>query len=148
MTRNHIHLAAGLLGEPGVVSGMRRNAELFIWINVHKAIRAGVRFFQASNGVILCDGVHGDGVLPPSFFSVVIEVRGDLRLESAQLRLLERLFAGCSRVSATKLHGGFSGSLVLQTESYEADGKPEPVPVKGLSAIVLNAHLLFSLLLP
>ena len=125
MKRNHIHLAEGLLGEPGVISGMRRNAELFIWVNVQKAVRDGVRFLRASNGVILCDGKDGDGVLPPSFFSVVIEVRDELRLETAQLRLLERLFAGCSRVSAHKLHGGFSGSLVLRTESYAADGKPE-----------------------
>ena len=48
----------------------------------------------------------------PRFFSVVIELRGGLTLHPAQVRLLERLFAGCSRVTVTKLHGGFSGSLV------------------------------------
>ena len=123
MGRHHVHLASGLLGEPGVVSGMRKNTEVYVWVNVHAAMDSGIRFFETSNGVILCEGI--DGKLPPSFFSVVIELRGGLVLSAPQLRLVERLFAGCSRVTIKKMHGGFSGSLVLRTDSYDADGHPE-----------------------
>ena len=47
------------------------------------------------------------------------------------MRLLERIFAGCSRVVVTKLHGGFSGSLVLRTDSYGSAGsRDEPTVTK------------------
>jgi hypothetical protein len=47
------------------------------------------------------------------------------------VRLLEHAFAGCSRVVVTKLHGGFSGSLVLKTDSYGLDGsRDEPTVTK------------------
>ena len=88
MGRHHVHLAKGLLGEKGVVSGMRRSAELFIWVNVHEAIRGGLVFYESANGVILCSGRDGDGWIPPKYFSVVVELRGGLSLEPAQaLRL-------------------------------------------------------------
>ncbi|CAG8692416.1 13782_t:CDS:2, partial [Dentiscutata heterogama] len=38
MSRNHIHLATGLFGTEGVISGMRANCDLFIYINLSKAI--------------------------------------------------------------------------------------------------------------
>ena len=124
--RNPIHLhAGGLLGEKDVVSGMRRNSELFIWVDVHMAIASGIEFVQAKNGVILTQGIDNSGWLPPDFFSVVIELADGLVLEPGQVRLLERLFSGCSRVRATMLHGGFSGSLVLKTESFDSTGEIE-----------------------
>ena len=47
------------------------------------------------------------------------------------MRLLKRAFEGCSRVVVTKLHGGFSGSLVLKTDSYGLDGsRDEPTVTK------------------
>ena len=45
--------------------------------------------------------------------------------------MLQHAFAGCSRVVVTKLHGGFSGSLVLKTDSYDLDGsRDEPTVTK------------------
>ena len=45
--------------------------------------------------------------------------------------MLERVFTGCSRVVVTKLHGGFSGSLVLRTDSYGSAGsRDEPTVTK------------------
>ena len=85
--RHHVHLAKGLLGEKGVVSGMRRNAELFVWVDVHKAIKGGLTFYESANGVILSSGKDGDGIIPPAYFSVVIELHGGLALESAQASL-------------------------------------------------------------
>ena len=46
--------------------------------------------------------------------------------------MLERAFAGCSRMIVTKLHGGFSGSLVLKTDSYGLDGRPKEQTVTKL----------------
>ena len=47
------------------------------------------------------------------------------------MRLLELAFEDCSRVFVTKLHGGFSGSLVLKTDSYGLDGtRNEPTVTK------------------
>ena len=38
---------------------------------------------------------------------------------------------GCSHIVVTKLHGGFSGSLVLKTDSYGLDGsRDEPTVTK------------------
>ena len=74
MQRNHVHLSKGLLGERGVISGMRRNAEVFVWVNVQAAIYDGINFYESKNGVILCDGRDGDGVLPPTYFSVILEL--------------------------------------------------------------------------
>ncbi|XP_043540426.1 tRNA 2'-phosphotransferase 1, partial [Chiloscyllium plagiosum] len=39
MSRRHIHLAPGLPGEGGVVSGIRSNCELAIFIQLRKAIK-------------------------------------------------------------------------------------------------------------
>ena len=91
MGRHHVHLAKGLLGEKGVISGMRRNAELFIWVNVHAAIKGGLTFYESANGVILCSGLNEDGVIPPVYFSIVIELHGGFSLEAAQARVAHRL---------------------------------------------------------
>ena len=132
MTRHHIHLAKGLLGETGVVSSLRRTCDVFVWVNVREAIKSGLRFFQSANEVILSDGRAADGCIPPEFFSVVIELRGGLQLGAAQVRLIERLFSGCSRVSVTKLYGGFSGSVVLHVNSYNKAGMLEEPTVAKL----------------
>lgn len=42
MNRHHIHCASGLYGQEGVISGMRATCDLFIEIDVAKAM-AGKR---------------------------------------------------------------------------------------------------------
>ncbi|KIY52983.1 hypothetical protein FISHEDRAFT_34389 [Fistulina hepatica ATCC 64428] len=69
MGRNHIHIAQGLAGD-GVVSGMRNSSQVFIYIDVQKAIDAGIKFFLSDNGVILTEGDER-GVLSTSFFTKV-----------------------------------------------------------------------------
>ena len=99
MGRHHVHLVKELPGEKGVISGMRRNAEVFIWVNVHEAIKGGLTFYESANGVILCGGQNGDGIIPPAYFSVVIELHGGLTLKLPQvaraLRILPTVYTPC-----------------------------------------------------
>ncbi|KAJ5581925.1 hypothetical protein N7535_000545 [Penicillium sp. DV-2018c] len=76
MGRNHIHFATGpslesVLAlhnsdaaqvktkpeESRVISGMRHDAQVLIYINVRKALAAGVPFWRSENGVILSEGI-------------------------------------------------------------------------------------------
>ena len=94
MGRHHVHLAKGLLGEKGVVSGMRRDADVFIWVKVHEAIKGGLTFYESANGVILCDGRDGDGIISPTFCSVVIRsVRFNSLDDAAKSSLKEATYA-------------------------------------------------------
>ncbi|XP_052010875.1 tRNA 2'-phosphotransferase 1 [Xyrauchen texanus] len=67
MNRTHIHLAPGLPGEGGVISGMRQNCELAVYINVPKAMSDGIQFFWSENGVLLTPG-DAAGILAPCYF--------------------------------------------------------------------------------
>ncbi|KAJ7590702.1 KptA family-domain-containing protein [Mycena floridula] len=69
MTRNHIHLAQGVAGD-NVISGMRRSSQVLIYINVQKALDAGVEFFLSDNGVVLTVGDE-TGFLGPQYFDKV-----------------------------------------------------------------------------
>lgn len=88
MSRNHIHIAQGLARD-AVISGaffispqlngkalsllntgMRNSADIFIYIDLQKALDAGYKFQLSANGVILTAG-NEKGFLPPEFFSRV-----------------------------------------------------------------------------
>lgn len=69
MSRNHIHMATGLPGDKGVVSGMRRDCATIIYIDLLKAYDDGIAFYKSANGVILTRGING--VLPPAYFKRV-----------------------------------------------------------------------------
>ncbi len=73
--RQHIHFAAGLPGD--VKSGMRSNATVLIYVDVAKAMAAGISFYISDNGVILSRGK--DGVVDKEFFERVERVRGSVR---------------------------------------------------------------------
>ncbi|KAG6820416.1 hypothetical protein H0H93_000662 [Arthromyces matolae] len=73
MTRNHIHLAQGVPGD-GVISGMRKTSQVLIYIDVQKALDAGLKFFLSDNGVVLSEGING--IILPEFFSNVQDVHG------------------------------------------------------------------------
>ncbi|CAM9125380.1 unnamed protein product, partial [Ectocarpus sp. 12 AP-2014] len=69
MNRTHIHFAAGLPGESGVISGMRKACKVLIYVDVAAAMSDGVVFFRSSNNVILSSGKNG--TLEPRYFSRV-----------------------------------------------------------------------------
>lgn len=67
MNRTHIHMASGLFGEDHVVSGMRKKANVYIYIDIPKALEAGIPFELSANGVILSSG-NDQGFIPKELF--------------------------------------------------------------------------------
>ncbi|KAI9137061.1 KptA family-domain-containing protein [Paraphysoderma sedebokerense] len=76
MTRHHIHFATGLFGEDGVISGMRKNCEIFIYVDVEKAMSDRIKFYRSENGVILTAGVGEEKCLPVRYFKRVVDSEG------------------------------------------------------------------------
>lgn len=74
MSRNHIHFAPGLPQEDGVISGMRKSCDVYIYIDMVQAIKDGIDFYISSNNVILTEGIKG--VLPPKYFKKVLTRKG------------------------------------------------------------------------
>mmetsp|Transcript_101181 Transcript_101181/g.200985 ORF Transcript_101181/g.200985 Transcript_101181/m.200985 type:complete len:616 (-) Transcript_101181:92-1939(-) len=71
VARNHIHLANGL-PEDGKIRGMRSTAELFVYVNVTRAMEDGITFHKSKNDVILTQGF--DGWLPVKYFTKVVRI--------------------------------------------------------------------------
>lgn len=81
MNRNHMHFAAGLPGENGVISGMRKSCEIYIYVDGAKCAQHGIIFYRSDNGVLLTAGVKEDGKLPISYFSHVKDRTGRTLLD-------------------------------------------------------------------
>lgn len=69
MSRGHIHCSDKTV-EEGAMSGMRRDAELLVEIDIEKSLGEGVTWWRSDNGVILTDGGEG-GVLGTQYFKRV-----------------------------------------------------------------------------
>ncbi|KAG9284402.1 hypothetical protein G9A89_023659 [Geosiphon pyriformis] len=105
MSRNHIHFANGRWGDPNVKSGVRANCDLFIIVDLEKAIAGkvdfifilnnnnrlylikknifvidGIEFFESANGVILSKGI--DGILSTKYFKKVEDISGNVILSN------------------------------------------------------------------
>ncbi|CAF4488076.1 unnamed protein product, partial [Rotaria sp. Silwood2] len=76
MNRTYIHFAPGLPKQSGVISGMRSNAELYIYIDMKKALKDGFKFFVSNNNVILCPG-NENGFIPACYFRFVENRHGE-----------------------------------------------------------------------
>ncbi|KAI9770095.1 MAG: hypothetical protein M1840_003545 [Geoglossum simile] len=86
MGRNHMHLAAGVPGQDaGVISGMRADAQILIYIDIRRALDAGLPFWLSDNGVILTEG-NEEGMLPTEFFVKVVDrMRDRVLLEDGKV---------------------------------------------------------------
>lgn len=62
-TRNDVHFALGLQGDARVKSGMRRNCDLFVYLDGQKAFARGLELFRSSNDVVISAGFNGH--IPP-----------------------------------------------------------------------------------
>ena len=76
MARTHIHLATGLPQDEGVISGMRRTATVYVFVDSEACIRDGIAFYMSDNGVVLTDGIGG--ILPVKYFLRVTNVNGEV----------------------------------------------------------------------
>lgn len=113
MGRNHVHFATGPAlesvlpdgTEPGkektllqndgkVISGMRRDAQVLIYIDLRKAMAAGCPFGRSENGVILSEGMATEdkgNLVPVEFFDVVVERANGLGKIWERGRVLQEL---------------------------------------------------------
>lgn len=64
--RNHVHFVPYEPGDERVISGMRENCEVAIWINLADALKDNVPFYISANKVILSPGI--DGVISAKYF--------------------------------------------------------------------------------
>lgn len=71
MNRIHIHFSTKL-PEEGVVSGMRKSCEVYILVDLKKAINDGYKFYKSENDVILTEG-NKDGYIPPEYIYKIID---------------------------------------------------------------------------
>ena len=53
-----------------VISGMRNTSSVLIYLDIDKALRAGLKFWQSKNGVVLSNGDEA-GIIPLEFFERV-----------------------------------------------------------------------------
>ena len=79
MKRNHIHFAAGEPGSEGVISGMRASAQVYIYIDVHKAMEDGIVFYRSANNVILSPGDE-EGTIQTKYFKCVKNIQNKTHL--------------------------------------------------------------------
>lgn len=73
MNRKHIHFATGLPNDEGVVSGMRRSCQIYIYIDAQKCADDGIAFFLSENNVLLTAGGNNNGMLPVKYFADVVD---------------------------------------------------------------------------
>lgn len=75
MNRNHVHFAIGEKGDKNVISGMRGNCEVYIELDMSKAMADGMIFYISKNKVVLSAGF--DKVIPPKYFKKVTDYKGN-----------------------------------------------------------------------
>lgn len=71
--RNHVHFAPFEPGDGRVISGMRYNCEVAIYLNLQMAMSEGVPFFRSTNQVILSPGING--IVQAKFFTRVKDLQ-------------------------------------------------------------------------
>jgi len=78
MTRNHIHFSTGLPDDAnGVISGMRKDAQILVYVDIRKSLVDGVKWWLSENGVVLTEGDE-NGVLSTKYFQSVVGRTADL----------------------------------------------------------------------
>src|SRR3984957_10278295 len=62
-------------GDYFVLLGMRMHSQILIYVDVDRAMSAGIKFFLSANGVVLTEG-DSRGFLAPQFFRRVEDAKG------------------------------------------------------------------------
>jgi len=71
--RNHVHFAPRVPGDSTVISGMRTTSEVAIYLDIARALNAGLALYRSANDVILSPGFAG--VVPTEFFEKVVRIK-------------------------------------------------------------------------
>ncbi|KAL5184759.1 tRNA 2'-phosphotransferase 1 [Glycine soja] len=66
MKRLHVHFSCGLPTDGEVISGMRQDVNVLIFLDVRKALEESMKLYISDNKVILTEGF--DGVVSPKYF--------------------------------------------------------------------------------
>eukprot|EP00262_Sarcandra_glabra_P017467 TRINITY_DN5998_c0_g1_i1.p1 TRINITY_DN5998_c0_g1~~TRINITY_DN5998_c0_g1_i1.p1 ORF type:complete len:289 (-),score=32.18 TRINITY_DN5998_c0_g1_i1:33-785(-) len=69
MTRLHVHFSSGLPTDGKVISGMRRDVNILIFLDVRRALQDGMKLYISDNKVILTEGF--EGVVPVKYFEKI-----------------------------------------------------------------------------
>ncbi|CAA0806054.1 RNA 2-phosphotransferase- Tpt1 / KptA family [Striga hermonthica] len=69
MKRLHVHFSCGLPTDGEVISGMRRDVNVLIFLDVRKALEEGMKLYISDNKVILTEGF--DGAVPVKYFKKI-----------------------------------------------------------------------------
>jgi 2'-phosphotransferase len=71
--RKHVHFSPFAPGDKRVISGMRYDAEVAIWVDMKGAMEAGIAFYISTNKVILSPG--NEGVIPEKFLEKIVNLK-------------------------------------------------------------------------
>ncbi|XP_039129626.1 tRNA 2'-phosphotransferase 1-like [Dioscorea cayenensis subsp. rotundata] len=69
MARLHVHFSCGLPTDGQIISGMRRDVNVLVFLDVRMALEEGMKLYISDNKVILTEGF--DGVVPVKFFEKI-----------------------------------------------------------------------------
>eukprot|EP00268_Persea_americana_P037747 TRINITY_DN3745_c0_g1_i1.p1 TRINITY_DN3745_c0_g1~~TRINITY_DN3745_c0_g1_i1.p1 ORF type:complete len:324 (-),score=51.12 TRINITY_DN3745_c0_g1_i1:194-1024(-) len=69
MKRLHVHFSSGLPTDGEVISGMRRDVNILIFLDIRKALEEGMKLYISDNKVILTEGF--DGTVPVKYFEKI-----------------------------------------------------------------------------
>eukprot|EP01127_Copromyxa_protea_P009328 TRINITY_DN2194_c0_g1_i2.p1 TRINITY_DN2194_c0_g1~~TRINITY_DN2194_c0_g1_i2.p1 ORF type:complete len:211 (+),score=30.60 TRINITY_DN2194_c0_g1_i2:115-747(+) len=74
MGRNHIHFAIGQYGSAAVISGMRGNSQVLIYLDTEALLKDGLPLLISQNQVVLSPG-NADGKIPVKYFKYVLNTK-------------------------------------------------------------------------
>lgn len=78
MTRTHIHFSNGVKKDgQKVISGMRKDAEILIYIDIKASIEDGILWWLSDNGVVLTEG-NEKGLIPIKYFKKVVGIDNEI----------------------------------------------------------------------
>lgn len=127
MGRQHVHMARDLPGESGVISGMRASCQVLVYVDVHAAIQAGMRFFESANGVLLTDGFGG--VVPPRFIARAVDRRTGKPLAIPEAAGSDALAEAGTPPTAAAIPAPAPPSI--ESDDAAADAKRQLPPKRG-----------------
>ncbi|RLN93947.1 hypothetical protein BBJ28_00010427 [Nothophytophthora sp. Chile5] len=78
MGRNHIHFTEREAQDEEVVSGMRSNCNLLLYVDYPKALEDGIKFYKSSNNVVLSPGIADTGVIDHRYFLRAVQRDGSV----------------------------------------------------------------------